>query len=770
MTHASPLSRAYLAGSGLASGAYAGHQELLAQLCAFGDAVIEAALLRQRREADEAEAAAMRPPARPPHLLFADQTAQMQAQMAELASHRWDAIEGRMAATHAAGIFIPWIHLAQIFQLTRQEQQLLLAALLGEIEGHYRVALRSVHDAAQCAAGPGDAPASWLTLASAASLFGGGIPGRAAVQQALAGDGPLRHWRLLELMPGTELAAMAGALRTAPMVAAYLLAMAMPQLRLGEALAPLPAAPPLAEHLTSAPVLQRLQRFVTRCGPDAPGAAGYLLHLQGADTTLLASLCAAAFEPWGLRCMRLDGRQVWQAYVAGQRNREGLVQQLRALCRDALLCNRVLVVTHVPWLSVPDTAEADPASDRVDDLFDAVFHTLLESQRYCAVLNGPAARLAEFAHRHEAHEVVPVLVRTDTPDAGLRQRIWRAVAAQQGHALDDAVIAQLVNSYLFTETQIRLAVKDAASRALLAAEEAHSDARPDALPTELLFDACRDQSHARNLSIAREVQTRHRLADIVLAPATRRWLEEILHHARHRHQVIEEWGFDTLQAHGKNLCVLFHGPSGTGKTMAASIIANELALALYKVDLASVLSKYIGETEKHLAQLFDQAEAMNVVLFFDEAESLFSRRTETRDAHDRYANLQTGYLLQRIETYPGIVILSTNLMKNMDKAFTRRFKFMLEFPFPGPDERRRLWQKAFPPALPLGGDIDLALLAERAAVSGGNINNIAVRAAFHAAADGQPLAWRHILLALEREYDKLGKVFSAADFVWDDDD
>jgi SpoVK/Ycf46/Vps4 family AAA+-type ATPase len=188
------------------------------------------------------------------------------------------------------------------------------------------------------------------------------------------------------------------------------------------------------------------------------------------------------------------------------------------------------------------------------------------------------------------------------------------------------------------------------------------------------------------------------------------------------------------------------------------------------VDLANLLSKYIGETEKHLAQLFDQAESMNVVLYFDEAESLFSKRTETHDAHDRYANLQTGYLLQRIETYPGIVILSTNLLRNMDTAFTRRFKFMIEYPFPGTEQRHQLWRKAFPPGAPLADDVDFELLADKATLSGGNINNIALRAAFYAAAEKNAVGMGHILRAVEREYDKLGKVFSAGDFAWTEDD
>jgi SpoVK/Ycf46/Vps4 family AAA+-type ATPase len=204
--------------------------------------------------------------------------------------------------------------------------------------------------------------------------------------------------------------------------------------------------------------------------------------------------------------------------------------------------------------------------------------------------------------------------------------------------------------------------------------------------------------------------------------------------------------------------------------MAASAIANELGLALYKIDLANVLSKYIGETEKQLAQMFDQAEAMNIVLLFDEAESLFSKRTETRDAHDRYANLQTGYLLQRIETYRGIVILSTNLLKNLDPAFTRRFQFIVEFALPQAAERLALWHNAFPPASPRADDIDFELLADRAPFSGGNINAAAVAAALYAAAEDTPIAMRHVLQATEHEYAKLGKVFAARDFTWSEEE
>jgi SpoVK/Ycf46/Vps4 family AAA+-type ATPase len=290
------------------------------------------------------------------------------------------------------------------------------------------------------------------------------------------------------------------------------------------------------------------------------------------------------------------------------------------------------------------------------------------------------------------------------------------------------------------------------------------DDSADTLP-QLLIDACRAEAQAEPLGIAKELRMPHSLADIVLPADTRDLLDELLSHVRYREKVIDEWGFSRKYVGSRNLSVLFHGPPGTGKTMAASIVANELNLSLYRVDLASVLSKYIGETEQHLAQLFDRAEAMNVVLFFDEAEGLFGKRTETRDAHDRYANLQIGYLLQRIETYPGIVILSTNLKSNMDKAFLRRFRFVIEFPFPAGEQRRLLWRQAFPPAVPLADDLDFELLAQRASLAGGSIQNVALSAAYRAAAEEAPVSMRHLLKAIEREYAKLSKVFLHSDFA-----
>ena len=215
---------------------------------------------------------------------------------------------------------------------------------------------------------------------------------------------------------------------------------------------------------------------------------------------------------------------------------------------------------------------------------------------------------------------------------------------------------------------------------------------------------------------------------------------------------------------GKGVNVLFAGPSGTGKTMAAEIIAADLGLELYKIDLSSMVSKYIGETEKNLDRVFTAAREANAILFFDEADAIFGKRSEVKDAHDRYANIEVGYLLQQMERYDGVVILATNLRKNMDDAFIRRLHVAVEFPFPEEADRLLIWRKVFPAQAPLAGDVDLAFVAKQFKLTGGNIRNIALLAAYLAADEGDTITMRHVMRALKREYQKLGKLVTAAEF------
>jgi ATP-dependent 26S proteasome regulatory subunit len=262
--------------------------------------------------------------------------------------------------------------------------------------------------------------------------------------------------------------------------------------------------------------------------------------------------------------------------------------------------------------------------------------------------------------------------------------------------------------------------------------------------------------------LATRIRPRRSWDDVVLPADQIQQLRELTARYRHRDTVYKEWGFRAIPSAG--LVALFSGQSGTGKTLTAEIIAGDLGLDLYKVDLSAVVSKYIGETEKNLEGIFGAAAAGNLVLFFDEADALFGKRSEVSDAHDRYANIEVSYLLQRLERYDGIVILATNFQKNIDQAFLRRIHIALEFPLPEEDERHRIWQLSFPKGAPTA-DIDAEFLAHQFKISGGSIRNAAVTAGFLAAEAGQPIAMEHVMLGLKREFQKLGRLRTAAEFA-----
>jgi hypothetical protein len=246
------------------------------------------------------------------------------------------------------------------------------------------------------------------------------------------------------------------------------------------------------------------------------------------------------------------------------------------------------------------------------------------------------------------------------------------------------------------------------------------------------------------------------MGDIVLDDHRSAQVHEVVARVRHRETVFDEWGFRAEPSSG--VIALFSGPSGTGKTLAAEIIAGELGLDLYRVDIAALVSKYIGETEKNLSQVFDAAEASNVVLFFDEADAIIGKRSEVSDAHDRYANIEVAYLLQRMEHFDGLVVLATNLPKNIDPAFVRRIHVAVEFPMPEAAERRQIWLRSFPAGAPRA-EVDLDDIADRFELSGGAIRNAALTAAFLAADRGEPVTDETLLVAVQREFQKQGRLF-----------
>jgi ATPase family associated with various cellular activities (AAA) len=344
----------------------------------------------------------------------------------------------------------------------------------------------------------------------------------------------------------------------------------------------------------------------------------------------------------------------------------------------------------------------------------------------------------------------PELIRVEipAPDARLRTTAWRqALGSEDPEA--DSWAAQLGSRYRLTQGRIRAAVRTA-----------RAGAGPDRLGPEAFAAACRDQSSDALGTLAVKVRPRYGWDDLILPGDRLALLGEVCAQIRHHDQVFGDWGFGRRVAHGRGLSALFSGPPGTGKTLAAEVMAGQAGLDLYKVDLAGVVSKYIGETERNLARVFDEAQNCHAILFFDEADALFGKRTEVSDAHDRYANIEISYLLQRMEDFDGVVVLATNLRQNLDEAFTRRIRFLVDFPFPDALHREQIWRTHLPASAPLADDIDCAELARLFPVSGGGIKNVALNAAFLAADEGGPIAARHLLHGLRREFEKVGKVWT----------
>jgi SpoVK/Ycf46/Vps4 family AAA+-type ATPase len=283
---------------------------------------------------------------------------------------------------------------------------------------------------------------------------------------------------------------------------------------------------------------------------------------------------------------------------------------------------------------------------------------------------------------------------------------------------------------------------------------------------EDLFVAARAQSGGEELTaLSRKIQPRYTWSDLVLPSDQMAQIRSICQQVKYQHIVYGQWGFGRKLSLGKGLNALFSGPPGTGKTMTAEVIANELGLDLYKIDLSQVVSKYIGETEKSLNRIFTSAEQTNAILFFDEADALFGKRSEVKDAHDRYANIEIAYLLQKMEEYEGITILTTNLVQNLDEAFTRRIRFIIEFPFPDVENRLEIWRHAFPKETPVSSDVNFAAIAQQFKLAGGNIRNIALSAAFLAAEAGQSVNMAHLLQATRREFQKMGRLINEEEFL-----
>jgi SpoVK/Ycf46/Vps4 family AAA+-type ATPase len=340
-------------------------------------------------------------------------------------------------------------------------------------------------------------------------------------------------------------------------------------------------------------------------------------------------------------------------------------------------------------------------------------------------------------------------------DSQSQMEMWREALGETAASLDGQA-ESLVEQFDLGPAGIARAAALAEGLARLRPPEAATVQGSD------LWDACRQQSGPQLEKLAQKIEPCYGWDDIVVPAEVSRQLREITAQVAHRHTVYQSWGFGKKLNRGRGISALFSGPSGTGKTMAAEVMAQHLKLDLYRIDLAGVVSKYIGQTEKNLRCVFDAAESSGAILFFDEADALFGKRSEVKDSHDRYANIEVNYLLQRMEDYRGLAILATNMKSFLDSAFLRRLRFIVDFPFPDSTQRMEIWRRVFPPAAAVSG-LDCGTLA-RLEIAGGNIRNIAVNAAFLAADEGLPIGMEHVMRAARREYAKIDRIVMDAEF------
>jgi hypothetical protein len=515
---------------------------------------------------------------------------------------------------------------------------------------------------------------------------------------ALTPASPLRRCRLIEIEPGQALAM--APLRVDERILHYLAGINFLDARLQPLLAAYEPPRLMARHQQM--LADRLATAWAQAAPPRPA-----IHLTGEDLLGTEDVAAAAAARLGLelRVGRADNLPVSAVELDGfialwEREAPLLPAALLVQCGDS------------------------PIHPQIRAMAERMLAPLVISARDPLRLRRPIL----------SFEVTK-------PDAPEQKRLWQLVLGTNSRALNGALDG--------VTSQFRLSARTIAV-AGVGVNEQVAAGEPAA---KAVWSACRDSGRSRLDELAQHIPPCANWGDLVLPQAQLAVLRQIAAQVRQRTRVYHDWGFGRRNARGLGLAALFSGASGTGKTLAAEVLASELNLDLYRIDLASVVSKYIGETEKNLRRVFDAAEDSATILLFDEADALFGKRSEVKDSHDRHANIEVSYLLQRMEAYRGLAILTTNQKSALDQAFTRRLRFMVNFPFPDAEQREAIWRQSFPAMAPTAG-LDFRKLA-RLHVAGGGVRNIALNAAFLAAEAGEPIAMRHLLAAAHAESAKL---------------
>lgn len=556
---------------------------------------------------------------------------------------------------------------------------------------------------------------------------------------ALIPTAPLRYWRLIEVGSGNTLTL--SPLRIDERILHYLAGIRHPDERLSGIIEPFSIS---SEEIHLVPSHHELAEQISRAWSKNSGTSSLpVVQLCGNEATGKKAIAASACNILGLYLYMISVSTI--PTVPNELN-----TLVRLWNREAALSNSTLLLDY-------------DGMDTIDGAREKAVHNFVENIRGALIVITNERR--RICHRQM------ITLDVCKPTANEQYVVWQEALGSEAGKFNGQVEV-LVSQFNLSASSIHAACTEARWASGIEDRgseiENHDEGKRgqynvhfSVMNPRILWDACARQSRPRLDNLTQRIEPAASWDDLVLPAAQCQTLHEIATHVRQRMKVYETWGFASKSNRGLGISVLFAGASGTGKTMAAEVLANELCLDLYKIDLSQVVSKYIGETEKNLSRIFDAAEEGGAILFFDEADALFGKRSEVKDSHDRYANIEVSYLLQRMESYRGLAILTTNMKNALDPAFLRRIRFVVQFPFPDAGQRADIWKRIFPAGTPVGG-LDIHKLA-RLNITGGNISNIALNSAFLAADAGEPVRMKHVLHAARTEYAKLERTLTVAE-------
>jgi hypothetical protein len=631
-------------------------------------------------------------------------------------------IESRVERSRAHGVRLPLVELARRFALTAREVDLLFGCLAVELDHRYERVYGFLHnDMSRRLASPG----------IATGLLASDLGEQLSARTLLGTQAPLRHYRMIELIDdGAAVPWISRSIRVDERIVSFITGARAIDPRIARQASWLETN---ADALASTPDKRDLIDRIVQLADTSQRRRKPLIYLHGGRHSDADAAVRGAARVLGLPVLTVDAELVSESSTDFE-------DALFFVLREGLLSQAAVYLRNIDRAFEPPTAasRARALVRWVAEMGTIVFASGNDAWRWPLPSSPVVLRIVELE-----------------PDGAVEQvHAWNALSKGD---FTHAELHHLVSLHPLPVAAIR----DVWKLAHALAGGVDDGTKPT---VDHVRQACRAFAGAPASALARRIDARHRWDDLILPDPQLEQLAAICSQAKHASVVYGAWCFERRLSLGRGLNALFTGEPGTGKTMAAEVIATDLGVDLLKIDLSQIVSKYIGETEKNLRQLFDQAASANAILFFDEADALLGKRSDVKDAHDRYANTETAYLLQKMEEYPGITILATNLRQNIDAAFTRRMRFIVDFPFPEEEYRLKIWQSVWPSETPLGPDVDLALLARQCRLAGGAIRNVALAAAFLAAEQQQPVSMRHLMRATKRELQKMGRLVNDEEY------